>query len=40
MRLMLITFLIASCAPEPFVVGEATEPPFGCVEARRRGVDC
>lgn len=26
--------------PEPFILGDEVKPPRGCVEARKRGVDC
>jgi hypothetical protein len=37
---VLFCFLIACKAPTPFVLGEETTPPVGCIEARERGVDC
>ena len=39
---LLISALVAceSIPPEPFVIGDVVSPPYGCLEARKRGVDC
>ena len=39
---LFISALVAceSVPPEPFVIGEEVSPPYGCIEGRKRGVDC
>jgi len=40
-HLLIISMLLTGCVTAtPFELGEETEPPFGCVEARQRGIDC
>lgn len=38
----LLLFALAGCSstPTPFETAEPVEPPHGCIEARKRGVDC
>lgn len=49
MKLMLfaVALLISGCSsiisdskPTPFITGEDTTPPYGCIEYRARGGDC
>jgi hypothetical protein len=35
MRLIMVLLVLF-----PFILGEEVEPPYGCIEARRREVDC
>ena len=41
-KLLIVIFLLSGCnnKPTPFILGEEVEPPYGCIEARRREVDC
>lgn len=36
----LIFQLVAGCSPTPFRVGDVTQPPHGCTEAKERGHEC
>ena len=40
--MVLLVLLLSGCnnKPTPFILGEEVEPPYGCIEARRREVDC
>lgn len=40
--MVLLVLLLSGCQtkPKPFVLGDEVDPPFGCVEARKRGVEC
>lgn len=35
-----LLFLIAGCAPAPFVTGPEVSPPPGCIDLRSRGGAC
>jgi len=35
-----LTGCASASTAEPFVLGDETVPPRGCIEARTRGVDC
>ena len=41
-KLLIFILLLSGCQakPKPFVLGDEVDPPFGCVEARKRGVEC
>lgn len=38
--LILLCGLLAGCAPTPFRLGDVTQPPHGCAEAKGRGHAC